>query len=180
MLFERAAPEHRTLCIEESNRLLQNPTYQQVQESCPTLLRLCLETLRLTAHSIGAVRTAQQDFPLGNRFVIPKGATVALTHISSSLNDRFWKNPHTFILDTNSKERLQELYDNHYAFSVFSHGVHKCPGQKLALIMLQCTVAILLRDYQIDLPANIPHLDFERATLAQRAGPVYVTISKKN
>jgi cytochrome P450 len=179
MLFERATPEHHALCIEESKNLLQSPTYEQVQESCPTLHRLCLETLRLTAHSIGAVRIAQQDFPLGDQFVIPKGATVALTHISSSLSDRFWKDPYNFILDTKSKARSQELYDNDYSFSVFSHGVHKCPGQKLALMMMQCTVAILLQDYQIDLPKKIPPLDFERATLAQRAGPVYVTISKK-
>eukprot|EP00980_Cylindrotheca_fusiformis_P009840 scaffold2177_cov115-Cylindrotheca_fusiformis.AAC.5 len=172
MLFERASKEHQSLCMEESKHLLQNQTYEQVQERCPTLRRLCFETLRLTAHSIGAVRTARQPFSLGDHFVIPKGATVALTHISSSLNDEFWKDPHSLILDTSSEDRNQDLYSNDYAFSVFSHGVHKCPGQKLALILLQCTVAILLHDYDIELPETIPPLDFERATLAQRGGPI--------
>jgi hypothetical protein len=48
------------------------------------------------------------------------------------------------------------------------------------MVILQCTLAILLHDYQITLPKDMPHLSFERATLAQRQGPVMVTIKPKD
>jgi cytochrome P450 len=178
MLCELATPEQRKKCADEAKAILSNPNYEILQKSCPTLNRLCLESLRLTAHSIGAVRTAKQSFSVGEKFTIPKGATVALTHISSSLNTKYWNDPNAFDIDVESKNRSQELYDNDYIFSVFSHGVHKCPGQKFAKVMLKLTVAILLHEYKITLPESIPPLCFERATLAQRAGPVEVTISK--
>mmetsp|Transcript_30338 Transcript_30338/g.72692 ORF Transcript_30338/g.72692 Transcript_30338/m.72692 type:complete len:344 (+) Transcript_30338:513-1544(+) len=180
MLIEEAAIEEKDLCKQEARMLLANPSYQTVQESCQLLRRLCLESLRLTAHAIGGLRTAQKKIDVGKGRVIPQGSTVALTHISSSLDAKIWKGPSRFILNPKSKERPEELYNNEYTFSVFSHGVHKCPGQKLAVIMLQCTVALLLEEYEIELVKPIPPIDFERATLAQRRGPVLFSLSKRS
>lgn len=178
MLYEHATSDQKQIILKESKTLISNPC---IQESLyPTLNRLCLEALRLTAHSIGAVRTAQQDFPVettnNQKYIIPKGATVALTHLSSSLNSEFWKEPHQMDLDG----RPMESYQNDYMFTVFSHGIHKCPGHKLAMLVLHCTVAILLVEYEIATSNPIPPLCFERATLGQRAGPVYVTIREKD
>ncbi|KAL7527737.1 hypothetical protein ACHAXR_007601 [Thalassiosira sp. AJA248-18] len=179
MLFERAKPGQQQRCLKESQTLLSEPTDLFLQESCPTLNRLCLETLRLTAHSIGGLRTAGQDFSLGEKnFIIPRGSTVALAHIPSSLNANIWRDPGTLDLNINSRNRSKELYRNDYTFTVFSHGIHRCPGQRFVMVMAPCTVAILLTEYRIKMPDNIPPLCFERATLAQRAGPVYVTISE--
>ena len=77
------------------------------------------------------------------------------------------------------EKQQQNLYDDEYKFTTFSHGVHKCPGQQVALVLLQCTMAILLQKYDITLPKTIPPLSFERATLAQRDGPIKVTICSK-
>ena len=181
MLKERGTAEEQQQCTRESQQLLANPTYQHLQNECPLLNRLCLETLRLTAHSIGGLRIANKDLPLGDgSFIIPKGSSVALAHITSSLDGAKWKDPDTLDLDIMSGSRSKYLYDDDYAFTTFSHGVHKCPGQRLALVMLPCTFAILLAEYTIELPGDVaPSLCFERATLAQRAGPVDVTISEK-
>lgn len=179
MLIEEATFEEKDRCKQESKMLLRNPTHETVQESCKMLRRLCLESLRLTAHAIGGLRTAQNDIDIGKGRVIKQGTTVALTHISTSLDPKIWKEPSRFILDLESKERSEDLYDDDYTFSVFSHGVHKCPGRKLAVIMLQCTVALLLEEYEIDFVEPFPSIDFERATLAQRRGPVAFLISKK-
>ena len=171
MLFERATTEEQQICIEEAQTLLSDTFSHSVQETCPTLHQLCRETLRLTAHSIGGLRTAAKDFSVGGGHVIPKGSTVALAHIPASLNPEFWgADPER--LDITPSNRPNELYDNDYAFTVFSHGVHKCPGQRMSMMILPCTVAILLAKYKIKLPEKIPPLCFERATLAQRAGPV--------
>ena len=181
MLIEEATAEEMDVCKKEAGVLAKYPSYQTVQDSCPLLRRLCLESLRLTAHAIGGIRTAQQDFEIGNNTgqVITKGSTVALTHLSSSLDAKIWNEPSRFILYPKSKKRSEELYKNEYTFSVFSHGVHKCPGQQLAVIMLQCTVALLLEEYEIKLVKPLPQIDFERATLAQRGGPVLFSVSKR-
>mmetsp|Transcript_30758 Transcript_30758/g.46643 ORF Transcript_30758/g.46643 Transcript_30758/m.46643 type:complete len:493 (+) Transcript_30758:79-1557(+) len=178
MLYEHATSDQKQIILKESKAFISNPSIQE--SSYPTLNRLCLEALRLTAHSIGAVRTAQHDFPVETtnkqKYIIPKGATVALTHLSSSLNSEFWKEPHQMDLDG----RPMESYQNDYMFTVFSHGIHKCPGHKLAMLVLHSTVAILLVEYEIATLNPIPPLCFERATLGQRAGPVYVTIREND
>jgi sterol 14-demethylase len=176
MLLEQGTPDDQETCRKEAQQLLQKPEFSTLQSPDSRLRRLCLETLRLTAHSIGAVRTAQQDMNIstedGKKYTIPKGASVALAHIASSLNDKLWTHPET--LDTTRRDYA--LYQDEYKFTSFSHGVHKCPGQRLALVLVQCTVAILLQYYDIELPNKLPPLSFERATLAQREGPVHVTI----
>jgi cytochrome P450 len=111
----------------------------------------------------------------GKEYTIPKGASVGLAHIASSLNDKVWTHAET--LDTTGRDYA--LYQDEYKFTTFSHGVHKCPGQQLALVLVQCTVASLLQYCDIELHDILPPLSFERATLAQRKGPVYVTIQRQ-
>ena len=173
LLQEMGTPEDQALCTEEAHKFLHSPDWHTLQ-SCQRMKRLCLETLRLTAHSIGAVRTAQHDIKVGNH-IIPKGSSIGLAHIATSWNPDIWKDPHH--LDTTN--RLDDLYRDEYKFTTFSHGVHKCPGQQLAMVILESCLAILLQHYQITLPKNMPPLSFERATLAQRQGPVMVTIKAK-
>ena len=56
------------------------------------------------------------------------------------------------------------------AYSAFSQGTHKCPGERVALVIVQTTLALLVaRSVR---PVKVPPLCFERATLAQRAAPV--------
>jgi cytochrome P450 len=171
MLWERGTAQDQINCTKEAKTLLETPDWSTYQQSCHQLSRLCLETLRLTAHSIGGVRTAQQPVVIQN-YKIPKGASVALSHICPNLQQ--WSDPQTFDMN-----RPLEEYQDEYRFTTFSHGIHKCPGQQLALVMLKCTVAILLTKYEINLPTIPPPLCFERATLAQREGPVMVTIRRK-
>ena len=98
------------------------------------------------------------------------------------------------------------LYDNDYAFTTFSHGVHRCPGQSYALAMMVCTLVQLLTGIrsgnvdgesisssdtsesspstssssgQFNLIKDLPRVSFERATLAQRYGPVPVIFVTK-
>ncbi|KAH8082077.1 cytochrome p450 [Aureococcus anophagefferens] len=55
-------------------------------------------------------------------------------------------------------------------FSVFSQGVHKCPGEKVALVLVAATLAVLVRRGAT--PTAARPICFERATLAQRKGAV--------
>ena len=47
----------------------------------------------------------------------------------------------------------------------------QCPGQRFALALMQVTLAQLLA-FDVQLQAPLPAVSFDRATLAQRDGPV--------
>mmetsp|Transcript_27444 Transcript_27444/g.30793 ORF Transcript_27444/g.30793 Transcript_27444/m.30793 type:complete len:513 (-) Transcript_27444:925-2463(-) len=190
LMQEYASDKVRVKCYNESEILIstESPTWSQFKSLCPTLRRICLESLRLTAHSIGGVRICKSPLTVsvklnnGNNkkemlYKIPKGSTVGFAHIASSLDTSIWGNDAT-VFDSNL-HRPAELYADDYKFTTFSHGIHKCPGQELAMIHLQALVAILLTKYDVSLPENIPNLCFERATLAQRNGLVRVKIRRK-
>ena len=191
LMQEHASDEVLIRCQKESANLVSStssPTWSQFKSSCPTLRRVCLESLRLTAHSIGGVRISKSPLTVsvkadddGNStkneklYNIPKGSTIAFAHIASSLDTSIWgEDAAVFNL-----RRPEDLYMDDYKFTTFSHGVHKCPGRELAMIQLQAVVAILLTEFDVSLPKPIPSLCFERATLAQRDGPVMVSIRPK-
>jgi sterol 14-demethylase len=174
-LKERATPEDRTQCQAETKRMAESPTANTL-ESCHRLKRVCLETLRLTAHSIGAVRTARKDFLLDQtKYVVKMGETIGLSHIAQSLDESAWKNATQF--DTTLHE--DALYQDPYKFTTFSHGIHKCPGQLLATSNMIITLAVLMAKYDVTVSINLPPVSFERATLAQREGPVPVSMELK-
>jgi len=179
MLHERGTTGDQMACKEEAQKLLKDSNILLQSSVDSKLNKLCLEVLRLTAHSIGGVRKVEKAFFLEGRsstskkVLIPKGTTIACAHITSSLDSKFWKNPHT--LDLN---RSIELYQNEYIFTTFSHGIHKCPGQNIALVMMKLVTSILLVNYDVILPEKVPSVSFQRNTLAQRAYPVLVQIAK--
>ena len=141
-------------------------------------MRCCLETLRLTSHAIGAIREAREDFvlkgPGGEDYLVRKGETLAMAHIASSLCPKAWGRdaadyrPARWLLEDGATRRVDK-----HTLTTFSAGVHKCPGERLALTLMQQTLALLVTaDLRL---AKIPPVSFERATLAQREGPVHIT-----
>jgi len=195
LLQEYGSAEVRAQCQKEAALLISTTIpikWSQFKSSLPTLHRACLESLRLTAHSIGGVRTAQKDLTVlvnagtdtndGMKetiYRITKGASVAFSHITSSLDTSIW-GENAGVFDSDLRRYSEESYTDDYKFSTFSHGVHKCPGREMAMIHLKITVALLLTEYEIKLPEKIPPLDFERATLAQREGAVMVSITQRH
>ena len=194
LLQEYGSEEVRAQCQKEAALLVSTTIpikWSQFKSSLPTLHRACLESLRLTAHSIGGVRTAQKDLTVLVRadtdtndgmkemvYRIPKGASVGFAHITSSLDTSIW-GENAAVFDSELRRYSEESYTDDYKFSTFSHGVHKCPGREMAMIHLKITVALLLTEYEVRLPEKIPPLDFERATLAQREGAVMVSITQR-
>ena len=208
-LWERATQHDRQACYKEAQRLaeqstasMKTSTYTETLQSCTALHKVCIETLRLTAHTIGAIRIAKEDIRLNEtKYTIRKGETLALSHIGISLDDAIWSRTRNHSNGDNSNDedsnerknrqndksasdfdtsRPIEWYQDDYQFSVFSQGIHKCPGQRLAVTMMQLALATLLADYTISWDqTKIPSVSFERATLAQRHGPVAVTIKPK-
>ena len=158
-----------------------------MQPATPESLRHCvLETLRLTAHSIGGVRTAQKNIVLetsgGQTYSIRKNYVIAISHITTHRDPSIWG------LDALNyrQDRWEKRKENtrsmgvpvdEYKYTTFSQGVHKCPGEGLALSMMEMMLAILLvRNAKLVDKEHLPNVSFERATLAQRDGKVPITI----
>ena len=156
---------------------------------CPLLCSVLHETLRLSAHTIGAVRrvrTAWFAFETddGRRYAVPRGAFVTASHVVPHLLDAAFPSA--------SEYRADRFIDgdgvfmghclNPFTLTTFSHGTHACPGQRYALHMMRAALWTLLTDYDVSvLPQQpLPPISFERATLAQRQGPCHVKLTTRH
>ncbi len=93
------------------------------------------------------------------------GRYVAVSHILPHLDPEVFEDPAAF----EPARFVARRYDE-FQLTTFSHGRHKCPGERLAVMLIRGAVAAALRQFDVAAPAPIPPLSFERATLAQRRG----------
>ena len=191
----KGTDQERLAVKKEAAAFISKPTNMALDGMCH-LRRCCLETLRLTAHALGAVRTAREEVSLckcpmkvgpknkcdesagsEREIRICPGEVIAVSHIAPSLNTTLWGD-NASNYDPNRKEWTdQDVYPSEYKFSAFSQGLHRCPGQKAALNIMQINLAILSDLYSIEFVGEVPDISFERATLAQRDGNVCVRIA---
>jgi len=179
-LHERRLPAALHACVntvdsfQEALVVAREPSASTLREA-QQLCRVALEAIRLTAHTVGAVRLATEDCALPGNRVVKKGETVALSHIAFSRDEALW-GPDAAEFNTAREAYAGPVaFDSRgsaddIAYSAFSQGTHKCPGERVALVIVQTTLALLVaRGVR---PVKVPPLCFERATLAQRAEPV--------
>ncbi|CAB9525049.1 expressed unknown protein [Seminavis robusta] len=167
-----ATQEARQLCAAFQDK---NKNLTEALLNATTLRACVLETMRVT---LGAIRYAESAVKLPGDMIIEAGETVSLAHHAMHMEPSLWgDNPAQFSLDrwqqqeTTNNDSSLEIPVDHYKLTTFSNGLHKCPGEKVALAMMELWLAIMLtRDAQ--LVGDLPPVSFERATLAQREGPV--------
>lgn len=179
---------------EDAKRFCAQPG-ADVLAGCTALRRCALETCRVTAHSVGAVRTvtAPGGFSLtaasGRRYQLAQGETIALSHIAPNLDPAQWGmdagdyNPcraewMAASACTDDGAFVGKGSVDEFKLTTFSQGLHKCPGERLSLVVLQSVVAALLAGtpFQLEPVLPLPAVSFERATLAQRAAPVALRV----
>lgn len=153
-------------------------TPQDLERQTPFLFRAARESLRLSALTIGSIRQARKDTVIiddmsGRKYRFRKGDTVCLAHQINNTDPQHWGHDAGSYRPERWKEGNEEKDSRPYL--TFSSGVHKCPGERLAMAMIEVMVALFL-DKQAQLEGPPPELCFERATLAQRKGPVCVTV----
>jgi cytochrome P450 len=183
-LHERRFPAALHACVntvdsfQEALVFARDPSATTLRES-QQLCRVALEAIRLTAHTVGAVRLATADCVLPGNRRVKQGETVALSHIAFSRDESLW-GPDAAEFSTARAEYASPIaFDargtaDDVAYSAFSQGTHKCPGERVALVIVQTTLALLVAR-QVR-PVQVPPLCFERATLAQRVGPVKAVV----
>ena len=143
----------------------------------------CYETLRLTSHSIGALRKVKEEVAIGSgtsqEYKLCPGQSLAVSHIVPSLDQRMWGEDADKYKPSRDEWTIEGAKPDEYKFSTFSQGHHRCPGQGIALQIMELTLSILMVDYEVTLQQKketVPDVCFERATIAQRKGKVPVCI----
>jgi cytochrome P450 len=147
----------------------------ELPDRAPHLYANVRETLRLTSLSIGSIRTVMCDrFDItsedGTIYTLQKGESVCVAHNVMDTDPSRWSDASSFL--------PSRFLENHPQYMVFSRGVHKCPGERIAMTMVQIMLALFL-DRNARLECPVPELDFERATVAQRAGLVRISLNHR-
>ncbi len=133
------------------------------------------EILRLYPPAWTMTRAAVEEDNL-NGFVIPKGGTVMLNPYVMHRHPGFWDNPEGFdpdrFLDQRDEERLK------YAFFPFGGGPHVCLGNRFAEMEGTLTLAILAKEFALELvPGQI--LEPVPMTTLRPGGPVIVRARRR-
>ena len=149
----------------------------------PLLRGATEEAVRLTAHNIGALRkvVAEGGFALqGGRYAVPQGAYIGVAHAAVHLDPEVWgPDAAEFRPERLGAARRGSPARDPFVYTAFSHGVHACPGQGVGVDLMTLTLALLLTEYDFARDIEIPGLDWQRATLAQRRGPVHLRFTPR-
>ena len=184
-LILHGSDEHKSKVQDEAEQLLQSAKRKTCTTTMPmsAIRQSCYETLRLTSHSIGALRKVKEEVVLGSgtsqEYKLCQNQVVAVSHIVPSLDQQMWGKDADKYKPSREEWTKVEAKPDEYKFSTFSQGHHRCPGQGIALQIMELTLSILLVHYDVTLEQNkeaVPDVCFERATIAQRKGKVPVCI----
>lgn len=165
-------------------RVLEELREQGADGDLPVLENALEETLRVCGHALGAIRKVEQypHFELtlrtGKRYKLPPGYYVSVPHAAIARDPRVWSNPDTWDPDRFSPER-NEGASIKFAHVAFSGGHHACPGRQFAYRAIRALLTEFLSTYDVSSTAPMPPLSFSKATLAQRAGVVKVTVQQR-
>uniref|UniRef100_A0A7S2W3Q7 Cytochrome P450 n=1 Tax=Mucochytrium quahogii TaxID=96639 RepID=A0A7S2W3Q7_9STRA len=127
------------------------------------------ETLRMKTYSI-AWRQAQNDAVLtsrsGKKYLLPKGMLIglhfAMRHFDPTVHDEPNKfRPERFL---GSGAGLSPTINGKpYAWVPFSAGRHKCSGYSLAMLEIPVVMALVFREYNMELLDPLPGMDYRQA-----------------
>ena len=196
-IWNQVLKEARTLetVQQESSSLFL--TWDQLQNLAPAAQACVKETTRITAHSLGSLRLACKEVLLndgqGRQYTIYPGETISSSHYLYNVDPTLFPKqvdqfrPDVLLTSSSSStstnmasspSKKGEKYNVERTLTrplTFSQGTHKCPGEQVAMILMQYFVVLLLqRDASV--LGIMPLIDFERATLAQRRRPVPVRL----
>ncbi|XP_043488265.1 cytochrome P450 4C1-like [Polistes fuscatus] len=108
------------------------------------LERVCKETHRLIPSVCTFSRTITEDIMI-DKYVVPKGAILAVHVHGLHHNPKVWTNPEKFDPDRFLIEQFQNK--NPYAYVPFSAGPRNCIGQKFANLEQKLVLAMLLQKW---------------------------------
>jgi len=157
-------PEVRTAAREEARRVLGDATPRHAHVAdLPTVDRVLRETLRLYPPAWAVFRQATAEVRLGD-YRVRRGSAVVVPLWSIQRDDRYFEAADEFDPD----RWLRRSPSGVEAYLPFSVGPHACIGQQFAVTGATLVLAGLVREFDVDVPAD--GLDDLRATPTLRPG----------
>ncbi|KAI8059891.1 cytochrome P450 [Gongronella butleri] len=133
------------------------PTPQQVKEL--TYLNLVIkESLRMHGPATSVLpRRSAVDVPL-NEYVIPKNTPVELNLMALHRDPSYFEKPDVFMPERFAKvPGTSILHDDGVAYVPFGFGGHQCIGTQMSMTEQLIVLAMLLRKFSWQLPADSKH-----------------------
>ena len=155
---------------------LDNSTLEEVLES-QLLTGVCHESLRLNAIIPDTVRTLRKPMDW-EELELPSGSNIAISICLVHEDPDVYPDPLTF----NPDRWLRKTYKPN-EFLPFGGGVRKCIGAPLAMLEMKIAVAVWLRNFRFELPADAPaHEPIHRrnVTMAPRTGIPLRIVERRN
>lgn len=126
------------------------------------------------------VRLAMQDVCFttadGQEFLLPQGRTVAFSPFLTHYNEEIYPDPSRYDPERfTDLERKLFLTSNRH-FVQFGAGVHKCPGERFANLVIKSTLSLVLRSSQFELVgAELQPPDYQKqAGTPSPVAPIWV------
>lgn len=145
------------------------------KETMKYLEAVIKETLRLYPSVPFFGRCLQEDFEVRG-MKIPKGVNVSVFAYMCQRSEKWFPEPDKF-----DPERFlsaeKELHP--YAFVAFSAGPRNCIGQKFAMLELKCSLAYILRHFEILPPENFEPVELAEVIIKSGNG-LEVKLRKRN
>ena len=120
-------------------------------------LELCqqifAEALRMYPPVWFMPREAVEDYQLGE-YLIPKGATVAVSQLVTHYDHRFWQEPMAFWPERHSKEAAHARPK--FSYFPFSAGERFCLGEKFAWLEGVTVLAAIMQKWEFHYEGNRP------------------------
>ncbi|KAM7348107.1 cytochrome P450 4s3 [Cochliomyia hominivorax] len=115
------------------------------KESMPYLEAVIKETLRIYPSVPFFSRSVKKDLNVGS-LVVPKGVSVNILTYAVHRDEQNFPNPEKF----DPSRFLSKENDLHpFSLVAFSAGARNCIGQKFAMLELKCSLAYLLRNFEL-------------------------------
>jgi len=112
------------------------------------------------------------------KYWVPANTYIAVSHVAVSLDTSIFPQADSFHpcrFKSAEDGLIPHCKYTEYEYTVFSQGLHRCPGQFLAMNMMKAVLVVLLDKFKVEKATDtFPPVDFSRATLGQRAGPCLV------
>ncbi|GIY59763.1 probable cytochrome P450 6a17 [Caerostris extrusa] len=142
-------PEWQEKLIEEVDKAFEKHaemSHDTVREM-KVLDAVVSETLRMYPIAVALVRTANEDYELGNTgIVIEKGTAVTIPVYGMHYDPEFFEDPETF--NPNRFMDPSEMKHPQYAYMPFGAGPRNCLGMRFALLEIKVCMANILRHFR--------------------------------
>lgn len=145
-------PDVERKIAEEVNRIIGNrmPTYDDIK-SLKYLSSVIKEVLRLHPVTFAIMRQANLEDTMGEFYIPPKaGIIISAYHVHR--HPEFWPNPEGFDPERFIDNPLGQ--NSPFAYIPFGVDKRKCPGSSFSMLEATLVIAMLVRRFYLDLPAN--------------------------